>query len=148
MKTYKFLSNKSKTIRSLFAALSCILFVFVSCNKNKLHINNNFPFEVNLMPVPDKVSDGQTIEIRLKIEPSASYSGTEYFIRYFQFDGVGTLRYYNDIPYIPNDLYPLPVKQFRLYYTSSSKVSQTFDVWISDNFGNEKKLSFKFDSSD
>jgi hypothetical protein len=42
----------------------------------------------------------------------------------------------------------LQAKQFRLYYTSNSTVSQSFDVWISDNFGNEKQLSFEFNNSD
>ena len=50
--------------------------------------------------------------------------------------------------YSPNDLYPLKSKEFRLYYTSQSLVSQSFDVWISDNFENEKKLSFQFNNAD
>ena len=49
---------------------------------------------------------------------------------------------------MPNDLYQLPVTQFRLYYTSQSAVSQSFDIWISDNFGNEKKVSFQFNNKD
>ncbi|MCC2600503.1 DUF3872 domain-containing protein [Sphingobacterium sp. FBM7-1] len=47
-----------------------------------------------------------------------------------------------------NDLYNLPQTQFRLYYTSQSTVSQSFDIWISDNFGNEKQVSFQFNSRD
>ena len=55
---------------------------------------------------------------------------------------------YDDPPYQPNDLYSLPTEQFRLYYTSTSAVSQSFEVWILDSFGNEKQLSFQFNSSD
>ena len=121
----------------------------VSCSKDdELEIRNDFPFEVQVMPVPKDVSNGQTVEIRMTIKRSGNYSNTQYFIRYFQFDGQGTLRYYNEPAYIPNDLYPLPTEQFRLYYTSTSTVSQSFDVWISDSFGNEKKLNFQFNSSD
>ena len=121
----------------------------VSCSKDdKLEVQNDFPFEVQVMPVPKDVSNGQTVEIRMAIKRSGNYSGTQYFIRYFQFDGQGTLRYSNESAYLPNDLYPLPTEQFRLYYTSSSTVSQSFDVWISDSFGNEKKLTFQFNSSD
>lgn len=121
----------------------------VSCSKDdELEIQNDFPFEVQVMPVPKDVSNGQTVEIRMTIKRSGNYSNTQYFIRYFQFDGQGTLRYYNEPPYLPNDLYPLPTEQFRLYYTSASTVSQSFDVWISDSFGNEKKLTFQFNSSD
>lgn len=120
----------------------------LSCNKDELEIQNNFPFEVKVMPVPKEIANGNTVEIRLTIEPTGNFSNTQYYLRYFQFDGQGTLRYYDQLPYQPNDLYQLPMKQFRLYYTSQSTVSQSFDVWISDNFGNEKQLSFQFNSSD
>ena len=121
----------------------------VSCSKDdELEIQNDFPFEVQVMPVPKDISNGQTVEIRMTIKRSGNYSNTQYFIRYFQFDGQGILRYYNEPAYLPNDLYPLPTEQFRLYYTSTSTVSQSFDVWISDSFGNEKKLNFQFNSSD
>ncbi|MDN3692292.1 DUF3872 domain-containing protein [Chryseobacterium tructae] len=121
----------------------------VSCSKDDdLEIQNNFPFEVNVMPIPKDVANGQTVEIRITIQRKGNYMDTEYFLRYFQFDGQGTLRYYDEPPYLPNDLYSLPSEQFRLYYTSTSAVSQSFEVWISDSFGNEKQLSFQFNSSD
>lgn len=121
----------------------------VSCSKDDdLEIQNDFPFEVNIMPVPKDVADGQTVEIRITIQRTGNYTNTQYFLRYFQFDGTGTLQYYNEPPYLPNDLYPLPTEQFWLYYTSASTVSQSFEVWISDSFGNEKQLSFQFNSSD
>ncbi|CAD0002294.1 DUF3872 domain-containing protein [Flavobacterium salmonis] len=120
----------------------------LSCNKDELEIQNDFPFEVKVMPVPKDISSGDTVEIRLTIQPAGNYTGTQYFIRYFQFDGQGTLQYYNEPPYQPNDLYPISAEQFRLYYTSNSTVSQSFEVWISDNFGNEKQLSFQFNNTD
>ena len=121
----------------------------VSCSKDdELEIQNDFPFEVKVMPVPKDIASGQTVEIRITIQRTGNYSNTQYFLRYFQFDGQGTLRYYNEPPYLPNDLYQLPTEQFRLYYTSTSAVSQSFDVWISDSFGNEKQVSFQFNRSD
>src|SRR5690606_464142 len=119
-----------------------------SCDKDELEIQQDYPFEVNVMPVPGDVASGQTVEIRSTIERSGNFSDAEYYIRYFQYDGQGTLRYYNEPPYLPNDLYQLPATQFRLYYTSQSAVSQSFDIWISDNSGNEKQVSFQFNSSD
>lgn len=121
----------------------------VSCRKDDdLEIQNNFPFEVKVMPVPKDVANGQTVEIRVTIQRTGNYSNTQYYLRYFQFDGQGSLRYYDETPYLPNDLYLLPTEQFRLYYKSASAVSQSFDVWISDSFGNEKQLTFQFNSSD
>lgn len=121
----------------------------VSCSKDdELEIQNDFPFEVKMMPVPKDIANGNTVEIRITIQRVGNYSNTQYYLRYFQFDGQGTLRYYDESPYLPNDLYALPTEQFRLYYTSNSTVSQSFEVWISDSFGNEKQLSFNFNSSD
>ena len=122
-------------------------FTLVSCSKDDgLEIQNDFPFEINVMPIPKEVANGQTIEIRITIQRAGNYHNTQYYFRYFQFDGKGTLRYYDETPYLPNDLYPLLTEQFRLYYTSNSTVSQAFEIWISDSFGNEKKLSFQFNT--
>jgi len=100
------------------------------------------------MPVLKEIKVGQKVEIRFTILPTGNYKNRYYNIRYFQFDGEGVLQYDDDQPYQPNDLYELPKEQFRLYYTSKSSVSQSFDVWISDNFGNEKQVSFQFNNRD
>ena len=120
----------------------------ISCNKDELEIQNDFPFEVKVMPVPKEIANGSTVEIRITIQRTGNYNDTQYYLRYFQFDGQGTLAYHDDPPYLPNDLYPLPTEEFRLYYTSTSTVSQSLEIWISDNFGNEKQMSFQFNSSD
>ncbi|QHC86631.1 conjugal transfer protein TraQ [Empedobacter brevis] len=123
--------------------------MLISCSKDEeLDIQQNFPFEIKVMPIPTAIANGQTIEIRITIQRNGNYQNTQYYLRYFQFDGQGTLRYYHEPPYLPNDLYPLPTEQFRLYYTSASVVSQAFDVWISDSFGNEKQINFQFNNSD
>lgn len=133
----------------LLVAIFTISATLVSCNQDEeADVQQDFPFEVNVMPIPTEVANGQTVEIRITIVRTGNYSETQYFIRYFQFDGQGTLQYYDDTPYLPNDLYELPKEQFRLYYTSASTVSQSFDIWILDSFGNETQLSFEFNSSD
>lgn len=119
-----------------------------SCKNHELEIEQNFPFEVSVMPVPSGIANGQTVEIRINILPQGKYKENKYFLRYFQFEGKGSLRYFNNQPYLPNDLYEIPQNEFRLYYTSQSDESESFDVWISDSFGNEKKLSFEFNNAD
>jgi hypothetical protein len=143
-----FFNKFSKGFLPVLLAILISSVLLLSCDKDELEIQNDFPFEVKAMPVPAAIANGNTVEIRLTIQPTGNYNNTQYFIRYFQFDGQGTLRYYNEPPYQPNDLYGIPERQFRLYYTSNSTVSQSFEVWISDNFGNEKQLSFEFNSSD
>ena len=132
--------------------LSCIaVFVAVlalSCETGDLDVRQNFPFEVNAMPVPEEIGLGETLEIRLEVKPEVSFAGTRYYIRYFQYEGAGSLRCQDDPPYLPNDLYPLQQRIFRLYYTAAATESHSFDIWISDNFGNERQLHFGFRSSD
>jgi len=129
----------------LFAvAVWLITLLFASCRKKELDVQQNFPFEVKVMPFREDIVAGQTVELRCSIIASGDFKGTNYFIRYFQFDGEGTLRYYSDPPYIPNDRYLLPQKDFRLYYTSLSGTAQSFTVWIYDSFGNEQAVNFQF----
>lgn len=129
-----------------------ILFLFeislASCTQDELQIQQNFPFEISVMPTPKNISKDETVEIRFQVLPLGDYSETQYFLRYFQYDGSGTLQYFNNTPYLPNDLYPLLQKQFRLYYTSTSEISQSFTIWIIDNFGNEKEIKFQFNIKD
>ncbi|SFO36632.1 protein of unknown function [Paenimyroides ummariense] len=135
----------------IFGLLAILItsFSIFSCNTaDELEIQQNFPFELKVMPVPKEIADGDTVEIRISIESTGSYKENKYYLLYFQFDGQGTLQYYDEQPYLPNDIYFLPKKQFRLYYTSTSKITQSFIVWISDDFGNEKNLKFQFNSID
>ena len=44
----------------------------------------------------------------------------------------------------PNDRYPLAREEFRLYYTSQSADRQTIDLYIEDNFGKVRQLTFSF----
>lgn len=120
--------------------------IFNSCQDNDLEMKQNFPFEVRVMPVPTKIKEGETVEIRVSIETESNFSDTKYSIRYFQFEGNGKLQRYSDEPYLPNDEYILPEKQFRLYYTSQSSESHQFSIWIKDSFSNEKRIDFEFDN--
>lgn len=133
------------------AAAGCLVILpvaIVGCGSGELEIRQDFPFAVSVMPVPQAIGLRERIEIRLVIEPEQTFGETRYFIRYFQYEGAGSLQYYDEPPYLPNDLYPLQERNFRLYYTSESSVKQSFRVWISDTFGNERELEFEFSSSD
>ncbi|SKB62968.1 protein of unknown function [Soonwooa buanensis] len=121
--------------------------IFNSCQDNDLEMKQNFPFDIKVMPIPSKIKEGEIVEIRIILETAGNFSETKYSIRYFQFEGNGKLQRYSDEPYLPNDEYILPEKQFRLYYTSQSSESHQFSIWIKDSFGNEKRIDFEFDST-
>ncbi|KYH08201.1 DUF3872 domain-containing protein [Chryseobacterium cucumeris] len=143
------MKNKINTVKIQF---KCFLLLFViglfiqSCEKDDLEIQQNYPFKVSVMPVPKDIAKDEYVEIRIKILPEGNFADTKYYLRYFQFEGTGKLQYYNTQPYFPNDIYPLYEKEFRLYYTSTSEVSQSFTVWLSDSFGNENKIEFQFNN--
>ncbi|MBP1164545.1 MULTISPECIES: DUF3872 domain-containing protein [Chryseobacterium] len=140
-----------KIRRSILSTLFILLVLLVSelglssCAQD-LEIRQNFPFEISVMPVPKDIAKDEYVEIRIKILPEGNFADTQYHLRYFQFEGTGKLQYYNTQPYFPNDSYRLFEREFRLYYTSTSEVSQSFTVWIYDSFGNEKKIDFQFNS--
>lgn len=127
--------------------LIMLFFTLSSCDK-ELDVKTDFPFELEVLPVPKSISKGETVTIRCGIKTDGNYEGTKYFIRYFQFDGVGKLLLGSHKTLKPNDKFTLPEQQFRLYYISESKVTQAFDVWVSDNKGHEQKMSFQFNSKD
>lgn len=133
-----------KLLLGCFIIPVMILLLILSCENDTLEIQQNFPFDVEVMPVQKYISKGETVEIRCRIIPSGNYAGTNYSLRYFQSEGAGSLRLFDNPSFVPNDLYPLSKKEFRLYYTSESSVSQSFDIWISDNMGNKQEMNFQF----
>ena len=125
-------------------AMLCVS-LFTSCKK-ELDVQQNFPFEVKVLPVPKSIGKTDTVEIRCELRSSYQYDENRYFIRYFQYEGKGSLRTsLQGEVLLVNDVYPLASKgAFRLYYTSASEANQSLSVWISDSFGNEQKIDFEF----
>ena len=80
-----------------------------------MDIQQSYPFTVETMPVPNKVTKGQTVEIRCELKKTGDFANTLYTIRYFQFEGEGTLKMDNGITFLPNDRYLLENEKFRLW---------------------------------
>lgn len=116
-----------------------------ACNEN-LDIQTRYPFTVEVMPVPNKVVKGETVEIRCELKKEGNYANTLYTIRFFQFEGAGTLKTENGIVFQPNDRYLLENEKFRLYYTSGSTESQNFIVVVEDNNNQFFEMEFSFNN--
>lgn len=127
----------------LFAALTCL----TACD-NELDVQQAYSFRVETMPVPGKISEGETAEIRCTLRREGRYDGTCYTIRYFQPEGNGSLCLKDGTVLLPNDRYPLTAEEFRLYYTSASRERQQIDIYFEDNFGGLFTLSFSFNNDD
>ena len=143
--------KNNKNLRVKLMSMVTVLFVglmgcFLASCDDELDIQQSYPFTVETMPVPGKVTRGQTVEIRCEMKKEGNYANTLYTIRYFQFEGEGTLKKDNGITFLPNDRYLLENEKFRLYYTSGCSEAQNFIVMVEDNFGNAYELEFDFNN--
>ncbi|KAA6326222.1 hypothetical protein EZS27_024642 [termite gut metagenome] len=132
-----------KKTLSYFLYTMLIACIVCACN-DRLDINQVYTFDLQCMPVPKKIVQGETVEVRCQLVKEGDYSGTKFFIRYFQSDGKGELRLDDGRILTPNDLFPLTKDVFRLYYTSLCTDQQTIDIYIEDSFGQvvQKSISF------
>jgi hypothetical protein len=130
--------------RLVFFLVSLVAVVSLCSCDRELDIQTNFPFELEIMPVPDHIEKGETVEIICHIKKEGQYNGIKYTIRYFQYKGNGGLMFPSDKPFINNKFYPLQEDSFKLHYKTSSKDQIQFQIWVSDNFGNERTAEFSF----
>ena len=132
-------------VLSLVIAAVCSL---TSCNDD-LDVQQSYPFTVEVMPYGDKITKGQTVELRFEIVPEGNYANTLYTIRYFQYDGEGTLKLVDGPVLVNNDRVLLESKTFRLNYTANSSEAHKFLVVVEDNFGSTPwEQTFEFNGKD
>ena len=130
---------------SLIIAAVCSL---TSCSDD-LDVQQSYPFTVEVMPYADKIAKGQTVELRFEIKPEGNYTNTLYTIRYFQYDGEGSLKLVDGPVLVNNDRVLLESKTFRLNYTAKSDEAHKFLVVVEDNFGSTPwEQTFEFNSKD
>ena len=142
------LNQKAKrNIVRTFAALcvGMLSFGFTACDDG-LDVTQAYPFTVETMPVPKELAQGETAEIRCELVREGEFDGAVYTIRYFQYDGEGTLKLDNGLVFLPNDRYLLENEKFRLYYTAQGDEAHNFIVVVEDNFGNSYELEFDFNN--
>ncbi len=131
-----------------WAALFALVFVLTSCSDD-LDVQQSYPFTVDVMPYADKIKAGETIELRMEIKPEGNYTNTMYTIRYFQYDGEGTLKLVDGPVLVNNDRVLLESKTFRLTYTAKTAQPAKFLVVIEDNFGTTPwQQTFEFNCKD
>lgn len=130
------------------AILFALLFAFTSC-EDDLDVQQSYPFTVEVMPYADKITSGETIELRLQIIPEGNYTNTLYTIRYFQYEGDGELKLVGGPVLVNNDRVLLESKSFRLNYTAKSSDSHKFIVVVEDSFNSQPwEQTFEFNDND
>ena len=126
----------------LFLGLvACLL---SACN-DEVDVQQSYPFTVETMPVPKELKVNETAEIRCELKREGRWEDTRYTIRWFLFDGEGTLKLDDGTALLPNDRYPLDREVFRLYYTSECEDQQTIDIYFEDNSEPAQLCQLTFD---
>lgn len=125
--------------------LAVVSFCLPACDR-ELEVRQAYDFTLETMPVQKDLRRGETAEIRCSLKRAGRFAGARYTLRYFQSEGKGMLRLDKGAALKPNDRYPLVREEFCLYYTSQMLARQTIDVYIEDNFGVMKRLTFDFNS--
>ncbi|WP_299664534.1 TraQ conjugal transfer family protein [uncultured Polaribacter sp.] len=124
--------------------LVLILIMAISCKDETLEIQQAYTFKLTHLPIPSDVPENGTVEIRCTLETAGNYKEAIYKIRFFQNEGKGRLFLENMHLSVPNDLYAIEHRNFRLYYKAESKQNHQFDVYVEDTFGQTEKVSFEF----
>lgn len=148
-----FLRFTPKALRDNFGFIAAVAVamtaMFMTSCDDDLDVQQSYPFTVEVMPYGDKIAKGQTVELRFEIQPEGNYTNTMYTIRYFQYDGEGTLKLVDGPVLVNNDRELLEGKSFRLNYTARSADAHKFLVVIEDNFGSTPwEQTFEFNSKD
>lgn len=129
-------------------AFFAIVLALTSCSDD-LDVQQSYPFTVEVMPYGDKIKQGETVELRFEIKPEGNYANTLYTIRYFQYDGEGTLKLVDGPVLVNNDRVLLESKTFRLTYTAKSADAHKFLVVVQDNFNSTPwERTFEFNGKD
>ena len=131
-----------------WVTLFALVLTLSSCSDD-LDVQQSYPFTVEVMPFAEKIVKGQTVELRFEIKPEGNYTNTLYTIRYFQYDGEGTLKLVDGPVLVNNDRVLLESKTFRLNYTAESSDAHKFLVVVEDNFGSTPwEQTFEFNTKD
>ena len=136
---------KKKLVNMLWTVglLTVVSLCLPACDR-ELEVQQAYDFTLETMPVQKDLRRGETAEIRCSLKRAGRYAGARYTLRYFQNEGKGMLRLDKGAALKPNDRYPLVKEEFHLYYTSQSADRQTIDLYIEDNFGKVRQLTFSF----
>jgi hypothetical protein len=105
-----------------------------------------YKYDLQTLPVPKNLAQGETAELRCTLVKEGEYTGTQYYLRWFQTDGRGVLKSEDGTAFLPNDLYPITQDVFRLYFTALSDEQQAFDLYIVDSWGQVLQKTFSFGS--
>ena len=72
-----FLRSTTKARCGYWAILFTLVLALTSCSDD-LDVRQSYPFTVKVMPYGDKITKGETVELRFEIKPEGNYANTLY----------------------------------------------------------------------
>ena len=128
--TMNILNNRNQRTSIFKTAALCLLGVlslaFVSCDDD-MDFQQSYPFTVETMSMPGKVTNGETVEIRCekKDRRLRQYA----YHQVFPFEGKGTLKMDNDITFLPNNRYYSKTRSSACTTTRNVTKRKTLSWW-------------------
>lgn len=123
--------------------------LFMSSCSDDLDVQRLYPFTVEVISYSENIAKGQIVELRLEIKPEGNYASTLYTIRYFQYEGEGTLILVDGPVLTNNDRVLLESKTFLLSYTAKSDGQHKIPVVVEDSFNSTPwEQTFEFNTKD
>lgn len=124
--------------------LAAIMLLACACSGN-LDIVQDYGYRIETLPLPEKLKQGETVDLEFSIVREGYYTGAKYKFRYFQSKGQGILGYKGEA---------IPVNRFRdieaddfvlTYQSQSGNEQQQLDFVFEDSSGRRVEYSISFD---
>jgi len=122
--------------------IACIV---CACS-DSVDVRSDYGYSIETLPLPKKIKQGETIVIEFSIIREDYYADNYYQFRYFQSEGKGKLFDDKGRQCDMNRLYIIPSDDFKMFYQSDTKDSQTLDFVFFDSFGKKVEYSIEFDN--
>ncbi len=139
---------KKKLLLTALGLGSLVLCLGLASCKRNLEVQEAFPFKVSLMPIPKAIENGQRVELRFSLKAKQTSDLNAYRLRYFQYDGTGSLQLFTAAatPMTVNDYYSVPEGDFKLFYTSHCDEQQTLELVFEDNYQQRQTIEINFNN--
>lgn len=142
-------------MKKFFYVFSFIGIFLISCQKEKLPINTNYPFHLTSDPIPNQVYlQNGAIKIRLYVNKTGNFNPTEYSFSHYILEGKGKLTDTTQIVnYLVNEDYSFNTSNDKLKetlyfkYLPTDIVATAIIFLVKNSQGYSDTLTYKFNIS-
>lgn len=130
-------------------------FLLGGCN-DQIEVQQHYDFAIGTWHLPEKVPQGEAVEIRITLRRQGDFKGAAYDIGYIQLQGRGLVQDEAGTRLVDREQVPLrtlaqiddrdPCAQvFTLYYVGLTDKKSEVTLFVVDNFGLRREVVIAFD---